>query len=432
MLRNWWHSFKKQEVVEITFLNSIGVFVRLLTALASAKLFAFFLGASGLAMTGNLRNALASLEAFSSFGFSNGIVQFVAKNKNDKAQIQRFINMILSFMLVVLLLFSIGIICLRTPLTTYLFDYSLSIPSIFIILAFTFPLQVINGVFVAFLSGLEQFKKLIYLNIIGNVSGLLLSVFLVYYYDLYGALISICASPALLFFVSYYWVRKELKLKWEPFNLPLLRPLLSYSLMTLYTAIMSPLVFLWIRQIVVKEVGWNEAGYWEGIQRISGIYMLFISTLVFTFFLPKLAAAKQIEEKKNWIKRYLIKILPLFGVGLLLIYLLKNQIVTFVLNSSFLPMSSYLMWQLIGDFIKSFALIFGLLFFTQRLVTAYLIAETIFFGTFYLLGLQWIAKFGVAGATKAYAFAYIVYALVLVVYFSWYFSRIEIKSKIIK
>jgi len=94
-----------------------------------------------------------------------------------------------------------------------------------------------------------------------------------------------------------------------------------------------------------------------------------------------------------------------------------------------LPMSNYMLWQLIGDAIKSFALIFGLLFFTQRLVIAYLFTETLFFATFYFFAQKWIATFGVEGATKAYAFAYIVYALVLVVYFSWYFSRIKIKSK---
>jgi len=429
MLKHWWNLFKKQEVVAITFLNSIGITVRLLTALGSAKLLAFFLGASGMAIMGNLRNALASLDAFSSFGFSNGIVQFVATHKHDKAQIQRFINMLLSFMLLILLLFSIGIICFRTSLNTYLFDNSLAMSSLFIVIAFTFPLQVVNGVFIAFLTGLEQFKKLIYLNIIGNIAGLALSVFLVYYYHLHGALISICVSPALLFFVSYYWVRKDLKLKWEPFHLPLIKPLFSYSLMTLYTAVISPLVFLWIRQIIVKKVGWNEAGYWEGIQRISGIYMLFITTLVFTYFLPKLSAAEEIANKKKWIKQYLIQILPLFVLGLLLLYIIKNQIISLVLNDSFLPMSNYMLWQLIGDAIKSFALIFGLLFFTQRLVIAYLFTETLFFATFYFFAQKWIATFGVEGATKAYAFAYIVYALVLVVYFSWYFSRIKIKSK---
>ena len=429
MLKGWWNSLKKQEAVAITFLNSVGIVVRLFTALGSAKLFAFFLGASGMAIMGNLRNALASLDAFSSFGFSNGIVQFVATHKKDKIQIQRFINTLLSFMLLVLLIFSIGIILFRTALNTYLFDNLLSMQSLFIIIAFTFPLQVVNGIFVALLTGLEQFIKLIYLNIIGNVVGLVLSVFLVYYYQLFGALIGVCVSPALLFFISYYWVRKELNLQWEPFQISLIKPLFSYSLMTLYTAVVSPLVFLWIRQIIIQQAGLDEAGYWEGIQRISGIYMLFISTLVFSYFLPKLSAAEEIVNKKRWIKQYLLQILPLFGLGLLLLYFIKNQIISLVLNDSFLPMSNYILWQLIGDFIKSFALIFGLLFFTQRLVVAYLLTETLFFATFYYFAQSWIVTLGVEGATKAYALAYIVYALVLVVFFSWYFSRVKFKNK---
>jgi len=284
---------------------------------------------------GNFRNTLASMEAFTSFGFANGIVQYVAEHRQNKALIERFINALLRFMLGVLALVSLAVFLFRQSLDTYLFEGAFTLPSLFICLAFVFPLQVLNGVWVAFLSGLEQFKKVIYLNIIGNVSGLLITLYLVYFHGLSGALFALVLSPAVLFFISLYWVKKELTLRWVPFDFTLIKPLFSYAIMALFSAVVSPLCYLWVRKLLMQNTSLELAGFWEGIQRISGIYMLFITTLVFTYFLPKLAQPNPYTEKKKIIKRYVTVILPLFALGLLVVYLTRDWTIPLILDQLF-------------------------------------------------------------------------------------------------
>lgn len=427
MIREIWQKYKKSEFTTVTLLNTLGITVRLVTALCSAKLLALFVGTSGMAYMGNLRNMLASMEAFTSFGFANGIVQYVASHRDDKALIERFINVLLRFMLGVLLVVSLVIFLFREELDRYLFEGAFSLPSLFICLGFAFPLQVLNGVWVAFLTGLSQFKKVIYLNIIGNISGLLITFYLVYSQGLHGALLAMVISPVVLFFISLYWVKKELKLQWQPFDFSLIKPLFSYAVMALFSAVVSPLCLLWVRKLLMKHTGVELAGIWEGIQRISSIYMLFITTLAFTYFLPKLAQVKHNKQKKAVIHLYFKGVLPLFALGLLAVYFSRSWMIPLILDHSFSPMIDLIKWQLVGDFIKGAALIYGLLFYTERLVVPYLICETFFFSCFYGFTYLLIQHFNMEAATLGYTLAYIIYSCVLVVYFSWYFSRSESK-----
>ncbi|MBB1149515.1 O-antigen translocase [Myroides sp. NP-2] len=428
MIRDIWHKYKQSEFTTVTLLNTIGIGVRLLTALCSAKLLALFVGTSGMAYMGNLRNMLASMEAFSSFGFANGIVQYVATHRENKTAIERFVNVLLRFMLGILLLVSLVIFLFRRELDRYLFEDAFSMPSLFICLGFAFPLQVLNGIWIAFLTGLSQFKKVIYLNIIGNVSGLFLTFYLVYTQGLNGALLAMVLSPAILFFISLYWVKKELKLQWQPFDFSLIKPLFSYAVMALFSAVISPLCMLWVRKLLMINTSVELAGIWEGIQRISGIYMLFTTTLASTYFLPKLAQLQRYKDKKAIISLYFKGVLPLFALGLLVVYLSRSWIIPLILDHSFSPMIDLLKWQLVGDFVKGAGLIFGLLFYTERLVLPYLICETLFFSCFYGFTYLLLPHFSMEAATLGYTLAYIIYSCVLVVYFSWYFSRSEFKK----
>lgn len=427
MIKELWQKIKNSEFTAVTVLNTMGIIVRLITALFSAKILALFVGASGMAYMGNLRNTLASLEAFSSFGLANGIVQYVASHRQDQKRIEQFVTTLLRFMLGVLLLVSFGLFFWRKELDYYLFEGAFSMPSLFICLAFAFPLQVLNGIWIAFLTGLSQFKKVIYLNMIGNISGLLLTFYLVYTQGLGGALFAMILSPVVLFFVSLFWVKQMLQLKWQPFDFNLIKPLFSYAVMALFSAVVSPLCLLWIRKLLMKHTGIELAGIWEGIQRISGIYMLFITTLAFTYFLPKLAQVQTYQEKKKVIGLYLRGVLPLFALGLLFVYFTRSWIIPLILDDSFNPMIDLLQWQLVGDFLKGAALIYGLLFYTERLLWPYLFCETLFFSCYYGFTYLLIDHFDVEAATLGYTLAYIIYSCVLVVYFSWYFSRSEFK-----
>ncbi len=417
------NKIKYQTVFKIGILNSFGILIRLFTGILSAKAIAVFIGPSGMALMGNFRNVMASIEGIASFGFPNGIVKYVSEYKEDHKKINSLFSTVLIFVSAILIFAVLLFAFFSQWLNRYIFGDEFSFSFLFVVMAFAFPLQVLNGIFVAVLNGLGYFKKVIYLNIAGNVLGVTATVLLLLVAELRGALLGMVISPALLFFLSWYWVKKEVKFELKTVDKQWLYPLFSFSIMALFTTLCTPAVYFYVRRLIIQYCGLEQAGYWEAMQRLSGFYMLFISTLISIYFLPKLSACRSGNEAKQYIKIYQQFILPVFAIGIVVFYIFRNQITTLFLDRSFLPLSDYLFWQLIGDFLKAFALIYGIMFYSYRLVLPYLITESISFLLFYGLSFYWISSEGITGVTKAHSVVYLVYSIILLIYFSRYFNK---------
>ena len=67
--------------------NSIVVIVKLLTSFIVSKVSAIYLGPSGYAIVGNLKNVLQGVLGISTSGFESGLIKYIAENKNDKKQL---------------------------------------------------------------------------------------------------------------------------------------------------------------------------------------------------------------------------------------------------------------------------------------------------------------------------------------------------------
>lgn len=414
---------RQSNLFKVGLLNNVSLCLRMLTGVVTAKLLAVFVGPSGMALMGNFRNFLASLEAVATLGFTQGIVKYVATYKNDPVKLSQWISTVLLFVLGLVLIAAMVLLSFRAQFNTYIFGDAFSFEFLFVVLAFVFPLQVLNGVFIAIINGLERYKTVIYIQIIGNVLGFALTVFLMYYWTLNGALLALILAPAATGICSYLWIHKDIKFDPKAWNIQFLKPLFSYSAMALFSAVVAPLTFFYIRLHIISSQGMDEAGYWEALLRISTFYMTFVVTLISVYFLPKLAQTNSTAEIRPFIKQYCLWVLPVFGIGMVLFYFCRTWLIKLLLDDQFLPVSDLMFWQLIGDFLKAFSLIYGILFYAKRLVVPYLITEVLSFGILYLSSIFFIDRFGTEGATMAHSFTYLIYSLVLVAYFEGYYRR---------
>jgi O-antigen/teichoic acid export membrane protein len=402
-------------------LNSLSVMLKIGVGLVTSKLLAVFVGPSGMALVGNLRNFITSLESISTLGFQNGIVKYIAEADKDKSELQK----IIATVFISLLLVAIGLSGILFFFASYWnnqifgihFDYSF----VFKALALALPWYAVSLFFVSVINGLGQFKKVIWITILGNAIGLLVSLVMVLNYKTLGALLAMVVTPALFFLVSFYFVNKEIPflrmVQLDFFDFKIIKNLSSYSLMALVSSVFGPLVFLAIRKNVIAVVGIDQAGYWETMTRISSYYMLFASTILSVYFLPKLASAKSNDETKNVFWSYYKSILPLFIVGLSLIYALRFFIIELLFTAAFLPVASMFFWQLVGDILKVAFLILGYQFFAKKLTLAFIISEIASLAVLYFLSNYLIQFFGIQGVLIAQALDNLIYLLVLVVYF---------------
>ena len=255
--------------------------------------------------------------------------------------------------------------------------------------------------------------------------GFLLTVACLYFWQLNGALIALIIAPALTGICSYGWVRRDLVVELRYWNTPFLKSLFSYSAMAVFSAVLSPLTFFYIRTHLMETQGVLEAGYWEALLRIASFYMLFIVTLVSVYFLPKLSIATSSASIQKLVKEYLTKVLPLFALGLLLLYGLRSWLIELLLDTRFLHLIDLIQWQLIGDFLKAFSMIYGILFYAKRLVVPFMVTEFLSYGLFYISSLWLTESYGVAGVPMAHGITYLVYSVVLVLYFTVYLRKLK-------
>lgn len=411
----------RTDLFKVTSLNSVSVLLRIGTGLITSKLLAVFVGPSGMALVGNLRNFSSSLESVTTLGFQSGVVKYVAEYKEDQKELQKIISTVFISLLLVAVVSSFGLYFFADFWNRQIFGDHFEYEMVFKVTALVLPWYAISIFLISVLNGLGKFKKVIWANILGNAIGLLVSIYMILNFQTLGALLSIVISPSLLFFVSFYFINKEFPffttVRSSCFDFQIIKKLSSYSLMALVSAVLGPLVFLAIRKNVILVVGLEQAGFWETITRISTYYMMFVSTILTVYFFPKLAAVKKREETKAVFWSYYRNIFPLFIVALIIVYLARFFIIQLLFTKEFLPVTSLFFWQLIGDFFKAAALILGFQFLAKKMTTAFILSEIASFALFYILSLYLVPLFGVEGVVMAQAFNYIVYFLVLVVCF---------------
>ena len=300
------------QLFKISSLNSVSVILKIGIGLITSKLLAVFVGPSGMALVGNFRNFLTSLESISTLGFQNGIIKYTAENEKNKNQLEKIIATVLICLFGIAIVLSCVLYFFAAFWNKEIFGNNFDYTIVFKSLALALPWYAISVFMLAVINGLGQFKKVIWINIIGNTIGLLVSIWMILQYKTMGALLSLVISPALMFLVTFYFINKEINffktIKSHQFDFQIIKNLSSYSLMALVTSVIGPLVFLVIRKNIIEVVGLEQAGFWETMTRISTYYMLFVTTILSVYFLPKLAVAKNnLDTKKvfmSFIKRY--------------------------------------------------------------------------------------------------------------------------------
>lgn len=413
----------KSSLFKVTSLNSVSVVLKIITGLISSKIIAVFLGAPGMALVGNMRNFFTSVETISTLGFQNGIVKYSAENQENESELKKVISTIFFSLIGASIIFGLILFLFATNWNDEVFGSDFSYGFVFKILALTLPFYVINLFLISVINGFGKFKAVIFINIFGNLIGLLVSIFLIYRYNVAGALISIGITPALLFFISLFYSSKEFSLtkniSLSSFNFSIIKNLSSYSIMALVYGFIGPLVYLAIRNYIIENLGINQAGYWSAMERISSNYLLFISTLLGVYFLPKLVLAQNNLETKKVFWSYYKTILPVFILGLSFIYIFRNVIVKILFTEDMLPVSNLFFWQLVGDVFKASSIILGYQFFAKKMTKAFVITEIFSLTTLYFSSIYFANIFQIEGIVIAHAFTYGIYLLVL----SFYFRR---------
>jgi PST family polysaccharide transporter len=409
----------QQPLFKITSLNSVHILLKLVFGFITSKALAIFVGANGMAYVGNFRAFLNVVENFSLLGIQNTIVKYVAEYQHDKSKLKSVLATLGLLLLTSSIVISLVLIFGANYLSKQIFHHSEIYSFVFYVLAIVFPLYVFSTFCISVVNGFQEYKKVIYIQIISSSIALLFSVFLIYYYNTFGALISLVLAPVFVFFVSLFYLRNVISFSdvfsFQSFDFLVVKNLSEYVLMALVSGVIGSFVLLEIRTDVIEITGLKNAGIYEGLQRISSYYLLFISSIMAIYFYPKLAETN--SNTKAIILNYLKTIIPVFAIGLGLIYVLRKFIIQMLFSTEFETMETLFLWQLVGDLLKAVSLIFGTILIATKQTKAFIITEIISLFIMYYSTNWMLHAIGIDGIVIAHTFTYFMYLLVLVIYF---------------
>jgi PST family polysaccharide transporter len=354
-------------------------------------------------------------------GLENGLVSYATQFKNDRVKLLQVYGTAWIASIAVTVVLSLGVFFLAGMLDEYLIGLETSYAFVFQYMAVAMPFYVVFILISSLLQGFEWYKKFITINIIINILVFGVSVFLIYSEGLSGALVSIVITPVIQCLIGLLlWSHHNPEFKLSAlfvsgFDAASLRPLLSYSAMALISAVLIPVTYIAIRQDARAVLGDVIAGDWEMLQRISGYYMMFVTTLISLYVLPQLSKDFSPQVYKSTITHFYKTILPPVALGLIVIYLSRQLLVDYLFTEEFSGMLPMFKWQLAGDFLKIVTTVMAFRFIAINDLKRYLIAEVVSLATFYGANYFMIRYYGNSGIVMAYLLSYCCYGVALVV-----------------
>ena len=402
-------------------LHSATVLTKIIAGFLTTKFIAVFIGLEGMALIGNLRSFLASIQSFATVGLYNGVVKYVSAFKSDAIKLSKTLSTAyyLGFSATIL-------ICFFTyynaeSINDFIFSNQYKYAHIIKIMALALPFYSLNLLSFSIMNGYGKYRFLMIINIIGQIMGLLVTLLLIWQENLDGALVSVVIAPSLIFLITVVGIlnRKNLMrtIRVSQIDIEWLKKFGPYSLMALVSGVAFPLVIIGVRNYIINVESMQDAGLWEAMNRISSYYLMFVNSIMVLYFLPRFT---EIESKKEFRKEvfdFYKTIIPVFGLGLLTIYLLRTFIIALFLTEEFAMVQDLFLWQLLGDFVKVLAIVIAYQFIAKKMFWHFIITETFLLIMIYFSSIYFIDIYGVKGANIAhfvsYGFYYIIILLML-------------------
>lgn len=409
-------------LIKTSLLNAIAVAIKMLTMLGINKILAIYVGPAGYAAVGNFQNAVQMITTLGSGAINTGVTKYTAEYHADEA-LQRKVWQ------------TAGTIALVGSITTGLlvavshrklagwFLSDEQYGSVFIWFGLTLIFFVFNTLLLAILNGKKEIKRYVIVNITGSFFALIISALMIVQFGLYGALLTLAINQSLVFFVTlalcYRTTWFKLKYLVGAIDRQSAINLGKFTAMAVTSAVTVPVSHIMVRNLLGENLGWDAAGYWEAMWRLSAAYLMFVTTTLGVYYLPRLSELQDPEDiKKEIIQGYKI-ILPVAAACGLVIYLLRDLIVNLLFSKEFMPMRELFGWQMVGDTLKIGSWILAYLMLGKAMVKIFIATEVVFGFGFFVWVYLLLDTFHLQSVAIAHAINYMVYFLIMIKIFKF-------------
>lgn len=410
-------------LIKTSLLNGIAVVIKMLTMLGLNKILAIYVGPSGYAAIGNFQNAVQMITTFGSSAINTGVVKYTAEYGNDDVAQRQVWRTAGTVALIGSVVMGVLVSFFSKPIARLFLKDEVYSP-VFLWFSITLVFFIFNTLLLAILNGKKEIHRYVIANIAGSIFSLIVTSLLAVEFGLMGALISLAIYPSFAFIVTLSLCYKA---RWFKFSYlfgqidkKVAVNLAKYTAMALTSAACVPVSHILVRNHLGETLGWEAAGYWEAMWRLSAAYLMLVTTTLSLYYLPRLSELKDPKEVKLEILQGYKIILPLAAACGAVIYLLRDFIIGILFTPEFYPMRDLFAWQMLGDTLKIGSWILAYLMLGKAMVKMFMATEIVFSIGFFLLIYILTPLLGVEATAIAHAINYAIYWIFLAVMFFKY------------
>jgi len=385
----------------VTLFNTLRAFV-------INKLLAVFLPPAAFACVGQFMNWMNVGQATSSLAMQNGWVSLTAQNKDNLKNLHGVWRggFRLTTFATVFTCVAAAIFCFAAPLEKLLPGVHPRLAQAAILFALPGILATnIVTICSSVMNGLGLVRRWALIQIVASLFQMLWVAFFLYTGHL--SVLSIIATQSVVagFFAARVASRAGFNVKtFRQSVLDIRGPWLSYAVMGLVPMIVAPLVLMFVRSLVGSELGWNAAGIWQGVYKISDFFASIFSAILGVLILPRISREMTRESFRKEFYPIFLRMIGFTFIFCIAIYFGRDLVVAILLSSTYAPAADYMPIQLLGDFFRSGGWCLGMVLIARRETMAFLIIEVganLLFAVGTFVGVRF---FEMQGPMLAYAF----------------------------
>lgn len=388
----------------------------MMTLLGINKILAIYVGPAGYAALGNFQNAVQMITAVAGGSINNGVIKYTAEYKDDEVEQRKVWRTAGTIALLASSITAIAIALLNKPLAVW-FLKDENYGGVFVWFAVSIVFFAFNALLLAILNGKKDVARYVAANIFGSIANLIVTLVMAICFGLYGALVAMAAYQSFAFFVTIKLCRNaswfNFRFLLGAFDRRVAINLIKYMAMALTSAVCVPVSHVLVRDYLGLNFGWQAAGYWEAMWRLSAAYLMLVTATLSVYYLPRISELRDSREISMEMTSGFKLILPVLVVVGLAVYFLRDFLVSMLFTSDFYPVRELFAWQMVGDLFKVSGWMLAYLMLGKAMYKSFIATEVFFSLSFYFFVRLLCERYGVQGVVMAHALNYVIYLIVM-------------------
>lgn len=402
-----------KRLLKVTAMTGLLTLLRMMMGFVIAKVVAIYTGPTGMAMLGQVQSMVTSLNGIINAPVGSGIVRYTAEKQGEgfdacapwwRASLQW-----------VLIISAITIptgLLLADHIAVWLFQDT-TLTWIVMVTVAVLPLSAIGTLCNSVINGQQQYRRYVSLGMLSVLISGTVMLTMIIQANIKGALLATAVQAALIGVIMLVanlrqpWFK--LRYWWGTTNSEARKAIGGYMLMAITTALTVPTSLILVRNILIDQIGWEAAGQWQAVWKISEVYLGVITMALGTYYLPRLSSLVGVDAIVSEIHRTARIVLPIAVILALSIYLLRDVAICLLFSDEFSSARNLFAIQLCGDVIKIASWLYAYPMLSRGATKWFMATELLSSIIFVILTYFFVSYVGIEGATIAYLVSYFIY-----------------------